>query len=302
MNRGEFIQHAFDANAFLTSTGTAGYVNPEVWEKELLTHVKTNMVMEQLGKVYDRTNVAGDLFNITVGVEPTAAAAVAENAAVTYQEFTKTQVVFNPSEAATGYQVSTKELDRTFINTMQEMVAQLGYAMALAIDTDIVNTVTAGAGNAVVVNDATPGALTSSDGLDYDTIVNARSEILKDKLIPSALVINPYQEADLLKAQQFSYVQNFGSDVAKTGFIGTVAGLDVYVTTQILPTSDEAKALVLGKDGMGVPAYGTLYKHHPYILRQMEIDFRQHKFVGVVDYDVKVLRANGICTVLTYSA
>jgi N4-gp56 family major capsid protein len=302
MNGREIIQHAFDSDAFLTSTTTAGYVNPEIWEKELLTYLKSSLVMEQLGKVYDRTNVAGDTFNISVGVEPTAAAAVEETVSVSYQEFSKTQVVFSPSEAATGYQVSQKELDRTFLNTMSEMVEQLGYSMALAIDTDIVSTLRTGASNSIVANGVDSSAIDSSDTLDYDDIINARMELLKDKTHPYALVINPYQEASLLKEQQFSYVQNFGGGVARTGFIGTIGGVEVFVTTQITAGSSKAKAIMLGKDGMGVPPFGILYKRNPYILRDMDIDYRQHKFVGVVDYDVKVLRGNGVCTIETYSA
>lgn len=302
MDRTEFIQHAFDANAFTTFETTAGYVNPEIWEKDTLSYVKANLVMEQLGKVYDRTAVAGDTFNITVGVAPTAAAAVVETNAVAYFEFTKTQAQFAPSEKAIAYQVSQKELDRTFLNTMQELIEQIGYGIALAIDTDIVSTLQSGAGNAYIVNGVAESAMTSSDTLDYDSIVKGRMLCLQDNTRPYALVVNPYQESNLLTSQQFSYVQNFGDSVAKNGFIGKIAGLDVYVSTQIPTSNNKSKALILAKDASGVPPFGTLYKRNPYILRDMDIDFRMHKFVGVVDYDVEVLRANGICTVESYTA
>lgn len=302
MDRAEFIQHAFDSDAFLTSTTTAGYVNPEIWDKDLFGYLKANLVMEGLGEVYDRTNVAGDVFHITVGVTPSAAAAVAETAAVAYQAYQKTQVNFTPSEAATGLQVSNKELDRTFLPVMNEMVEEMGYALALVIDNDIITTVTAGAGNAVVANGVLESAIASSDTLDYDSIINGRVELVEDKVKPYALVVNPFQHGSLLKSQQFSYYQNFGEKVAKNGFIGTIAGVEVYETTQIPTTDNVAKALLLGKDSMGKKPFGTLYKRKPYILKNVDIDYRQNKFVGVVDYDVQVLRNVGICTIATYAA
>lgn len=304
MDSSEYIQKAFDANAFITSTTTAGYVNPEIWEKELLVYEKANLVVANLGKFYDRTNVAGDTFNVSVGVTPTAAADVAETTAVSVDAYTKTQVVFTPTERGKAYEVSNKELDRTFIPVMQEMSEELGYGLALKKDSLAISTVTAGAGNAVIVNDGTAGALTTNDTLDYATIIKGRAEILKDNLIPKHLIVTPAMEADLLQLSQFSEYYKFGEKVAKNGFIGTIAGMEVYVTTQIPATADaqEFKALILGVDAMGVPSFGILQKRNPYFEKDYDVYLRKHVIVAVEDYDVKVLRANGICTVLCYVA
>ncbi len=302
--RVELIQKAFDSNAFITSTTSAGYVNPEIWERELLAYEKANLVVAPLGKSYDRTNVAGDTFNITVGVAPSVASAVAETDSVAIQAFEKTQVVFTPTEYGTAYEYSNKEADRTFINLAREMTEQLGYALALKKDSLAISTITSGAGNSVIVNDGTAGSLTSSDTLNYEAIVNARMEILKDNLRPKYLIVNPQMEADLLKLAQFSDFSKFGDQVAKNGFIGKIAGLEVYSTTQIpaTSTSTEYKALVLGEDAMGVPAFGILQKRNPYFETDYRPLERRHVIVAVEDYDIKVLRANAICTILAYVA
>lgn len=303
MDTREFIQRAFDSNAFLTSTTTAGYVNPEIWEKELLVHVKANLVMAQLGKNYNmRGGANGDTLNVTVGVEPTAAAAVAESASVAIQAYEKTQVIFTPSERGTAYQMSNKERDRTFIDLMSDMVQQLGYALAKRVDTDIVDLITASAANAVTVNDVDYTALDSSDTLDYDTIVNGKVAILDDKLTPKALVVNPSQYGQLLKDQQFKQFNFFGEKVAKTGLIGSIAGLEVYVTTQIASASNKAKALIVGVDDMGVSCFGIAIKRDPYIETEYHALERRTDIVAVMDYDVKMLRVNGACTVGSYSA
>jgi len=300
MDTREFAIHAFDANAFITSDTSAGHVNPELWEKETLGYLKDNLILEKLGKVYNRTNVAGDTFNVTVGVAPVAASAVAETAAVSYQDFTKTQVVFSPSEGATGMQVSQKELDRAFIPVMNEMVEQLGYALALMIDADIYSTVVAGASGNIFVGGGT--SVASTDTLDYSTLVSAKKVLRKAKVNPYAIVVNYDQLASLEDEDQFKRFDYFGDQVAKTGLIGTILGIEVFATESVTTASNEAKALMLGKDQQGVPPFGTLYKRMPYILRDLEIDYRQHKVVGVVDYDAKVLRGAGICTITSYIA
>ena len=134
MNTEEYIIRAFDGDAFISTTATAGYVNPAIWEKELLTYEKANLVVAPLGKFYNRVGVAGVTFNVEIGVTPTTAADVAETAAVSVDAFTKTQVIFTPTERGKAYEYSNKEKARTFINIAQEMTEELGYALAVKKD------------------------------------------------------------------------------------------------------------------------------------------------------------------------
>jgi len=302
MDSRDFIQKAYDSNAFTTAQTTAGYVNPEIWEKQLLVHVKSNLVLANLGRNYDmRGGNNGDTLHVTIGVEPTTAAAVAEDASVAVQAYEKTTIAFNPSERGTAYQMTNKEKDRTFISLMQDMVEQLGYALAKRVDTDLVTLIQAGAGNEVTVNDVAYGSLTSADTLDYDTIVKGKIAIMNDKLLAKQLVVNPTQYGQLLMDQQFKEFDHFGEKVAKNGFIGQIAGLEVFVTTQIPIASDSAKALILGVDDMGVPSYGIAIKRDPYIETEYHALERYTDIVAVMDYDVKMLRANGACTVGSYA-
>ena len=302
MDMTEYFQKAFDSDAFISTTTTAGYVNPTIWEKDLLTSEKQHLVVAPLGKFYDRTNVKGATFNVEIAVTPTAAIDTAETTAVGIDAFTKTQVTFTPTERTKGYEYSNKEEDRTFINIAQEMTAELAYGLALKKDTLAISTSISGAGNSVIVNDGTAGALTTSDTLSYAAIVKARAEILKDNLFPKYLIINPSMESDLLQLSQFNDYSEFGDQVAKNGFIGKIAGLEVYVTTNIPVTSNanEYKALVLGEDAMGVPSFGVLQKRNPYFLTDFDVYYRKNVIIAVEDYDIKVLRANAICTILAY--
>jgi len=301
MDMRDFIQKAYDASAFTTATTTAGYVNPIIWEKELLVHVKANLVMANLGKTYDmRGGDMGKQLNVTVGVEPTAAAAVAESVSVAVQAYEKTQVVFTPSERGTAYQLTNKQKDRTFIPLMQDMIAQLGYALAKRVDSDLVTLCQGSTTLQVVAGNVAESALAASNTIDYSSIVNARKKIMNEKLFPKYLVVNPSQYAHLLDLEQFKEVQKFGDQVAKNGFIGMISGLEVFVTTQIPEGSNKSNALVLAHDSMGVPAFGIAIKRDPYIETEYHALERYTDIVAVMDYDVQLLRAKGVCRITSY--
>jgi len=303
METSEFIMKAYDGDAFTTAQTSAGYINPEIWNKEVLVHVKENLVVAPLGKQYtDLLNKEGDTLNITVGVEPAAAAAVAESAAVGITAYEKTQVVFSPSEYGAAYQLTNKEKSRAFINLMQDMTAQLGYQLALKKDDVCVALLQASAGNTVVANGVASSDIASSDTLDYDDIVNGKKAIMIDKLIPKYLIVGAEQYADLLKLQAFRDASQFGGDIAKNGFIGRVSGLDVFWTTQIAAAASKAKAIMLGVDGSGVSPFGICQKSNPYIETEYHALERYTDIVAIEDYDVKLLRANGICTIESYAA
>lgn len=303
MDNREFISKAYDSDAFTTAQTSAGYINPTIWNKEVLGHVKAKLVVAPLGKNYsDLLDKPGDTLNITIGVEPAAAAAVAESAAVGITAYEKTQVVFTPSEYAAAYQLTNKESSRSFISVMQDMTQQLGYQLAIKKDTVCVDLLQASAGNSIVANGVVSSDIASSDTLDYDDIVSAKTELRKDKLDPKFLIVGAEQMGDLERLAAFRDASQFGGNVAQNGFIGRISGLDVFWSTQIGVDTNVSKAILLGVDGAGVPSFGVAQKKNPYLETEKHALLRYRDIVAVEDYDVKILRANGICTIETYAA
>jgi len=306
MDAREFIAKTaagYESNAFTTSETSAGYINPEIWNKEVLKFLREKLVVAPLGKIYnDLKNKPGDVVNITISSTPSAAAAVAESDQVAITAYEKTQVVFTPTEYGAAYQLTNKEKTRSFINLMQDMTQQLGYQLALLKDDTCVTLLQTSAGNSVVANGVASSAIASSDTLDYDDIVNAKKAIMVDKLEPYALIIGAEQYGDLLKLAAFRDASQFGDNVAKNGFIGTVSGIKVYWTTQIAASASKEKAIMLGKDGAGVAPFGIAIKRDPYLETEYHALGRYTDIVAVEEYQVRVLRANGICTIETYAA
>lgn len=295
--------NAIGANGFTTDDTTAGYINPTYWNKQLLAFLEARLVVADKAKVYDDIlGQDGSSFKVTVDAAPTAAAAVAETADITVSAFeTMAQVTFTPSEYAKAYQLSDKQARRGFISAMENMTDKLGYAMALGRDTAAVTLLTASAGNAVTVNNVAYTALASSDTLSYATIVNGCTAIRQDKLIPKYLVLSPGGFGQLAKAQQFSYVDSSGSsETLRGGQIGRIYGLTVFESTQIAPTANKSKALIIGVDQMGEPCFGIGRKQLPTVRTQRWELGRYTDIVGVEEWDMQMLRTDGICTVGHY--
>lgn len=299
----ELIKNAIDSNGFQSDATAAGYINPEVWNKEVLKHVEAAMVLGQFGKVYnDLLGQAGDTLNVTVNAAPAAAAAVAESADVTIAAYAVTQVVFSPTEYAFAYALSDKEARRSFFDVQSNMAMKIGYALALEQETRVVSVLRAGNGNEVMVAGKTATSdLASSDTITYAVIVNAMTEIRKDYLVPRVLAISPAGLGQLMQLSQFSQAQQFGGrESILGGEIKTVSGLTIVWSQLITASSNKVEALMLGFDMSGEAPFGIARKSLPTIRTQRFELGRYTNIVGVHEYDVKVLRANGICSVWYY--
>lgn len=304
MNEYKIIQNAIGANGFTTDDTSAGYVNPEVWNRSVLQFLEEKLVVAPLGRTYDDIlGAPGDTLNITVDNTPTAASAVAETDDVTATAQSHSQVVFTPTEYAFMYQLHDKEARRSFLNQMENMMKKIGYSLALAMDDDAITTCTSGASNAVTANGVVASTIASTDTLDYSDVVNAARELMVDKMVPRALIVGPHGFSQLAKDSQFSYANQAGSgETLREGRIGRIFGLDVYWTTQIAAASSVETALVLGESATGDQSFGIARKLLPEIRTERHEAGRYTDIVGVAEWDVQVLRGVGICTLKHWAA
>jgi N4-gp56 family major capsid protein len=304
MDYKELVMNAIDSNGFQSTATAAGYINPELWNNQVLRHIEDTIIVAKYAKVYnDILGAPGDTLNITINGAPAAAAAVDESADVSIAVYATTQVVFSPTEYAFAYALSDKEARRAFYDVASDMASKIGYALALQRDTLAVALLQASAGNAVVSDGVVASNLASSNTLDWDDIVNARTEILKDKLIPKVLIVSPGQLGQLMKNSAFRDASQFGGrETVLGGEIKMLGGLTVLYSTLIAPSTNRTKAIVLGVDMSGEPAFGVANKASPTIRSQRFELGRYTNFVGSEEYQFKVLRANGICTIESYEA
>lgn len=300
----ELVMNAIDSNGFQSTATAAGYINPELWNREVLRHVEDTIVVSKYAKVYtDILGAPGDSFNVTINSAPAAAAAVAESDDVTIAAYAVTTVQFVPTEYAFAYSLSDKEARRAFYDVASDMTQKIGYALALERDTLALSTITTGAGNAVTANSVVSSAITTTDTIDWDDIVNGMTEVRKDKLVPKVIFVSPGQLGHLMKNQAFRDASQYGGrETILGGVLTRVGGLEVVWSTLIAPTANKTKAVILGYDMSGQAPFGIGVKALPQIRSQRFELGRYTNFVGVEEYQFKVLRANGICTVESYEA
>jgi len=302
--KAEFIQNAIDSNGFVSTDTAAGFINPDIWNRKLLEHVQSNIIVSNLGMTYnDLLGQPGDILNVSVDAEPTAASAIAETDDVTIDVLTFTQVVFTPTERGAAFQVSDKELRRSFFDLMNNISSKLGYRLALKKEELTISTITAGAGNSVVANGVISSDLASSDTLDEDDIVNGMSEMRKDKFTPIELIVGVEQIGDLMKLDSFKQAFAYGGrEVILGGELGVVYGLRVFWTDLITVTANSQKALLLGVTQSGEKSFGIATKSNPALNTQYFARGRFTDFVAVEEYDIQVLHANGITTIESFAA
>ncbi len=304
MNKVELVKNAIDSNGFQSTATAAGYINPEVWNTQVLRHVEDTIIVSRYAKVYnDILGAPGDTVNITINAAPSAAAAVAESADVTVSAYSVTQVVFTPSEYAAAYSLSDKQSRRAFYDVASDMTSKLGYSLALKRDTLAVALLQSGGANSVVANGVLSSAIASTDTIDWDDIINAKVEIMKDKLIPKYLIVSPGQLGQLMKTAAFRDASQFGGrETILGGELKMIGGLTVVYSTLITPSSSKSKAILLGVDLSNEASFGVAFKKMPSVASERFELGRYTNFVAVEEYQFAVLRSNGICTIESYDA
>lgn len=301
-NRQELVLNAIDSNGFQPNATAAGYINPVVWNTQLLQFLEANLVVAKLAKVYnDLLGAPGSSLNISINATPVAAATVATSADVSVTAYAVTQVIFTPVEYAFAYALHDTEARRAFYDVATDMARKIGYALALERDTLAVSLLQAGAGNAITANSVVSSAIASSDTMGFADVVNAATKIRVGKMIPRYFIVSAGQIGQLSKLTQFSYANQAGTtQTLYGGMLGTLYGMEVFWTTQITPGSSKSKSIMLGVDQFGEPAFGIAMKANPTIRTQRFELGRYTNVVGVEEYDLKVLRSAGICTLETY--
>ena len=304
INKQDLVMNAIDSNGFQPSATAAGYINPTLWNTQVLQFLEANLVVARLAKVYnDLLGAPGSSVNITINSTPLAASAVATSDDVTVSAYAVTQVTFTPTEYGFAYALHDTEARRAFYDVATDMARKIGYALALKRDTLAVSLLQASAGNAINVNAIVSSNVASSDTLDFATVVNGATKIRGGKMIPKYLIVSAGQIGQLSKLSQFSYANQAGTtQTLYGGMLGTLYGMEVYWTTQISASSSLSKAIMLGVDQFGEPSFGIAMKANPTIRTQRFELGRYTNIVGIEEYNLQVLRTAGICTIGSYDA
>lgn len=300
----ELIKRSFDANAFLAQSAEGAAVNPEMWDMRLREYQEKNLVITGLAEQFDFRGPGVD-YKVTIDNPPTAAADVAETDAIAIQANSTRNVVFDPTERGSGFEVSTKELVRSFFNVMERFSKKLGYSLAQRKDAFALSVVydAVPAAHAIVANNVASSAITSDDTMNYASITSAKRVIEKKLYRPEVLLVNVSQEEQLLNLGTIHKADEFGTRAAiERGVIGSLFGLLVVKSDSIPITDNKSKAIVMGTTKSGERALGYAIKRDPVMEMERDVKLRRTILVAHEDYDFKVLHADALATIETYAA
>ena len=233
---------AFGGSPAVTRSIANNFI-PELWSDEVIGAYKSNLVVANLVTKISHKGKKGDTIHIPVPARGSATLKAAD-AEVTLIASTNT-VVDVP--ITTHYEYSKLIEDIAEIQALSSMrkfyTDDAGYALAKQVDTDLMNlaegfqsgaTTDKTYGSAFIGSGAT--AFTGTNEADIDDAgIRAFLLNLDNADVPMdnrALIIPPVAANDLLGINRFTEQQYIGNgDAIKTGKIGQIYGVDVYIST-----------------------------------------------------------------------
>jgi len=252
-----------------TTTTVAGNFIPELWSDEVIGAYKSNLVAANLVTRINHKGKKGDTIHIPVPSRGSASAKAA-GSQVTLSAATNSVVNVSLDK---HYEYSKLIEDIAEVQSLSSMrkfyTDDAGYALSKQVDTDLLalaegfqGGTVGGSGasayeNAVIGGDGTTAF--TGDSPNATDIVDAgiRKMILTldNADVPMdgrSLIIPPVAANDLLGINRFTEQQYIGSgDAIKTGKIGMIYGVDVYVSSNC-PTTEgsDRVGLLMHKDAM----------------------------------------------------
>jgi len=239
----------------------AGNFIPELWSDEVIGAYKTNLVVANLVTKLSHKGKKGDTIHIPVPARGSASAK-AVNTQVTLSAATNSVVDVSINK---HYEYSKLIEDIAEVQALASMrkfyTEDAGFALATQVDTDLMDlaegfqsgsTTDKSYDTAFIGSGAT--AFTGTNEADItDAGLRALILTLDNANVPMdnrSLIIPPVAANDMLGINRFTEQQYIGSgDAIKTGKIGMIYGIDVYITTNC-PT-------VKSSGGTGNSAAGT---------------------------------------------
>jgi N4-gp56 family major capsid protein len=238
---------------------TANVFIPEIWSDEIIAAYKKNLVMANLVMKMNFKGKKGDTVHIPAPTRGNASLKVAETA-VTVIADTETEVQVSINR---HFEYSRFIEDITEVQALSSMrqfyTADAGYALARAVDTDLIRVGRSSNGGAGTNAYAT-GAFVGGDGTSAYVAASNNESALTDAAIRRTIqrlddndtsmdnrffVIPPSSRNTLMGLARYTEQAFVGDGSAiRTGEIGNLYGIPVFVSSNVDTTSGSAAARV----------------------------------------------------------
>ena len=286
----------------------AGNFIPELWSDEVIGAYKTNLVVANLVTKLSHKGKKGDTIHIPVPARGSASAK-SVNTQVTLSAATNSVVDVSINK---HYEYSKLIEDIAEVQALASMrkfyTEDAGFALAKQVDTDLINLAEGFQSGSTTDKSYDTGfigtgttAFTGTNEADIsDAGIRAFILNLDNADVPMdnrSLIIPPVCANDLLGINRFTEQQFIGSgDAIKTGKIGMIYGVDVYITTNCPTVKSSAGT---GNSAAGTERVGILMHKDALVLAEQvgvrsQTQYKQEYlgdlFTSDTIYGVKELR------------
>jgi hypothetical protein len=227
----------------------AGVFRPNVWSKEVLMFVKSNLVLLPLVKHYDAdVKSAGQTLEIP-NVSAITASLKAQNTAVTlnYNTETKTTITIN-KHYESSFLVEDLVKTQSAYDLRSDYTQAAAYAIAEKVDFSIASDMT----TAFTKYGAYGTALNDNLILTVNRYLSENKAPRTDR----SIVVHPKGEAEMLAIDKYVRYDALGTGEAiKNGKIGTLYGSEVFVSQNLVyldTATDEYNSLFFHKEAWAV--------------------------------------------------
>jgi N4-gp56 family major capsid protein len=242
------------ADSIVGKTEAATFI-PEIWSDEIIAAYQKNLKMSPLVKKMSMTGKKGDLIHVPKPVRGSAAAK-GENSKVTIQATNEGEMTISIDRHFEYSRFIEDIVEVQALSSLRQFYTEdAGYALALKVDTDLMNSAT-GFGNGTLDLDAPSGAdwvnnnsyyFNAAVGLgafaagttasgDNFTDLGFRDaiKILDDADVPMedrCLIIPPAARKTVMGLERYVSSDFRDDRTVKSGLIGNVYGVDIYVSS-----------------------------------------------------------------------
>ena len=231
-----------------TTAAVAGNFIPELWSDEVIGAYKSNLVLANLVTKLSHKGKKGDTIHIPKPARG-AASVKAAGAQVTLSAATNTVVDISINK---HYEYSKLIEDIAEVQALASMrkfyTDDAGYALATQVETDLFGTMT---GGSFVKGDGSAWS-SGAGGSITDAGIRAMVLALDNADVPMdgrSIVLPPVASNSMLGIDRFTEQQFIGSgDAIKTGKIGAIYGIDVFVTNSAPTTGSNREGVMFHKD------------------------------------------------------
>lgn len=233
---------------------TAGSVfRPNIWSKEVLMFVKSNLVLLPLIKHYDAdVQSSGQTLEIP-NVSAISANLKPQNTVVTlnYNTETKTTITLN-KHYESSFIIEDLVKVQSAYDIRSDYTQAAAYAIAEKIDSDLATNMTSTWKTASQTNGAYGTAIADANILAVNRYLSENKAPRTDR----SLVVHPKGESELLAIDKFVRYDALGTGEAiKGGKLGTIYGATVYVSQNLVyldTATDEYNHLFFHKEAWAI--------------------------------------------------